>query len=341
MSLQKPACLLASVLALLVPGRALGQSFNIDIGDLGGVPPPSYGGAAGQPGVWNVLAPSLGIQLVDLQGNPTGASLSVCCSSGVFSGGGTGSITGRHAELWNDAKLSGGSQNDYYTLSGVQDGIYDIYTYARDLLDPNAIQEIAGMNSYTPVATCSGPWPGMHIEGITYVKHRVAAVDNSIGVFFPQISTLFGEMAGLQVVRVSNAGINYCTSTPNSLGVPAVMSSEGGPSTYFASKPFTLVASPVPTGTMGLFFYGSGTTQVPLGNGFLCVSSGSMSIARLPPAVAQANALRHGLNFAAPPFAAAKILPGSTWNFQAWYRDPQAGGTGSNLSDGMTVHFIP
>jgi hypothetical protein len=332
------------VLSVLLLGvrPACGQSFNIDISSLAGVPAPSYPGAAGQPGVWNALDSS-SATLVDLQGNPTTAWLDVCCSPGAFGGGSgtTGAITGPDAELWNDAKLSGTPQGDWYTLYGVQDGIYEIYAYARDLLDPSQVNEIGGQNSYTPFATCSGPWPGMHVEGVTYVKHRVAAVNNSVGVFFPHLTSPFGYLAGLQVVRVSDAGTNYCVSTPNSLGTPAVMSSEGGPSTYFVTKRFTLLAAPIPNNSVGLFFYGSGTTQQPLGNGFLCVSGGSTGIARLPASLAVGGVLRHELDFAAPPYAAAKILPGSTWNFQAWYRDPAAGGASVNLSDGMTVQFIP
>ena len=33
------------------------------------------------------------------------------------------------------------------------------------------------------------------------------------------------------------------------------------------------------------------------------------------------------------------ITAGSTWNFQLWYRDPAAGGAGSNLSNGLQVVF--
>ena len=35
------------------------------------------------------------------------------------------------------------------------------------------------------------------------------------------------------------------------------------------------------------------------------------------------------------------ITAGSTWNFQFWYRDPQGGPNGFNLSDGMRVTFCP
>ncbi|MDP6518956.1 MAG: hypothetical protein QF724_03265 [Planctomycetota bacterium] len=35
------------------------------------------------------------------------------------------------------------------------------------------------------------------------------------------------------------------------------------------------------------------------------------------------------------------IVNGSTWNPQAWYRDPAAQGSGFNLSDGCKITFAP
>ena len=34
------------------------------------------------------------------------------------------------------------------------------------------------------------------------------------------------------------------------------------------------------------------------------------------------------------------ITAGSTWNFQAWYRDPAGGGTSFNLSDAIEILFL-
>jgi formylglycine-generating enzyme required for sulfatase activity len=43
----------------------------------------------------------------------------------------------------------------------------------------------------------------------------------------------------------------------------------------------------------------------------------------------------------APPQPTGLIVNGSTWNFQAWYRDPAALGSGFNLSDGYEIAFAP
>ena len=35
------------------------------------------------------------------------------------------------------------------------------------------------------------------------------------------------------------------------------------------------------------------------------------------------------------------FLPGATWNFQRWSRDPAAGGSAFNLSNGLSITFAP
>ena len=38
---------------------------------------------------------------------------------------------------------------------------------------------------------------------------------------------------------------------------------------------------------------------------------------------------------------AGAITPGSTWYFQFWFRDPSAGMSGVNLSNGLEANFCP
>ena len=33
--------------------------------------------------------------------------------------------------------------------------------------------------------------------------------------------------------------------------------------------------------------------------------------------------------------------PGSNWNFQFWYRDPNGGPVGYNLTDALSITFCP
>ncbi|MBJ01952.1 MAG: hypothetical protein CMK00_03680 [Planctomycetes bacterium] len=134
-------------------------------------------------------------------------------------------------------------------------------------------------------------------------------------------------------------GSNYCIGAPNSTGAGAEMSATGSPS--IASNNLTLRAEPVPAGQMGVFFYGPAQILVPFGNGYLCAGAGSVGLFRLYPPI-PANAaglLSRAVDYTSPPQPAAQVAAGSVWNFQAWYRDPQAGGAAFNFSDGFEITF--
>tara|TARA_R110002126_G_scaffold4409_11_gene23195 strand:+ start:21459 stop:22421 length:963 start_codon:yes stop_codon:yes gene_type:complete len=131
-----------------------------------------------------------------------------------------------------------------------------------------------------------------------------------------------------------------CVSTANSSGSAATLAVTG--SFDLAVNDLVLRAGPAPVGQPGFFVYGPESDVVLLGDGILCVGGGALGIARLPiEFVDGAGQLMHPLDVQAPPTAAFAIAPGSTWVFQAWFRDPAAGGTGFNLSDGLEITFLP
>ena len=133
---------------------------------------------------------------------------------------------------------------------------------------------------------------------------------------------------------------NFCSSSANSTGSPAVIGFVG--SCVTSDDDFTLIAGPLPD-RYGIFFYSQGMTAggsgLPFGNGTRCVGDSGATIFRLPPQLALGNSLERQLDFAAPPAAAGQIDAGSSWNFQAWFRDPAAGGAAFDLSDGLQVLF--
>ncbi|MFT7486927.1 MAG: hypothetical protein ACI9F9_002784, partial [Candidatus Paceibacteria bacterium] len=135
---------------------------------------------------------------------------------------------------------------------------------------------------------------------------------------------------------------NFCTALPNSTGVPAVIGFEG--STQLTSNDLTITATNAVPLQFGLFFYGAGQAQAPLGDGMLCVSGGGAGIFRLQPASSSdffGGAFRElDLNSSQQVAGAGAIEPGSTWFFQYWYRD-SGGPSGFNLSDGLSVEFCP
>ncbi|MCP3920810.1 MAG: hypothetical protein GY711_35230 [bacterium] len=142
-------------------------------------------------------------------------------------------------------------------------------------------------------------------------------------------------LSALELVRLPAGSIvSTCTSTPNSTGAPAVIASSGTIS--IASNDLELIAGPVPD-LFGLFFYGPGRAQDPFGNGTLCVAAPIVRFDAQP--IANAT-LRYRIDNELPP-QTSQLMPGSTWVFQAWYRDPAAGGAGFDLSNGLELTFLP
>lgn len=135
----------------------------------------------------------------------------------------------------------------------------------------------------------------------------------------------------LASVRALQFAGSHCASLPNSTGSAAVIGTSGSPS--LSANDFRLHAGPVPNQT-GLFFFGPSAQQVPFGNGLLCVTGG---LSRLPAGLAQNGIHEHSVNYSQSP--ATLLQPGTTWSFQAWYRDSAAGGSFFNTSDAVRVTF--
>ena len=146
------------------------------------------------------------------------------------------------------------------------------------------------------------------------------------------------ELAALECSDGGTA--QYCATSPNSAGSGAVISSLG--SVSISTNNFLLVSgNGIPNGP-GLFYYGPSMIQAPFGDGFRCVGGATRRLNPVTTADAMGTTLRT-LDFTVPPASAGQhmIVPGSTWNFQHWFRDAMAGMSGFNLSNGLSVTFLP
>ena len=134
------------------------------------------------------------------------------------------------------------------------------------------------------------------------------------------------------------SGSNFCSSAANSTGGASVISYSG--SCTVADNNFTLSADNMPASQFGIFFYGAtqvnGGAGMAFGNGTLCVGAGQ--IYRMSP-ISTTGGMSQTIDLANPPSASGTITASSTWNFQAWFRDPVAGGANYDLSDGLSVTF--
>lgn len=135
----------------------------------------------------------------------------------------------------------------------------------------------------------------------------------------------------------------YCQATPNSFGTTAHIGYSG--SLVLADGTFGLTVTGVTpvASAFGMFTYGRVPYNVPFGNGYLCISPFSEGIYRMSPqSLADGSVARSMLD---APGEFAMFQPGESWNFQFWYRNPQALAQGApttfNLSDALHVDFAP
>jgi hypothetical protein len=142
--------------------------------------------------------------------------------------------------------------------------------------------------------------------------------------------------------RRNSSPQTYCVSAPNSSG-PGARIGWDGTSSLSANDLALTVTGAVP-GQLGMFLLSAEATAFPLGNfpyfgnGWQCLGGTQF---RLGPAsmTDSAGGARREFDSRYPPSGPGSVLPGSTWNFQFWYRDPTAPGLHSKRSDALAVTF--
>ncbi len=147
----------------------------------------------------------------------------------------------------------------------------------------------------------------------------------------------YDKQASVLLSRCSSASSfdAYCTALPNSVGSGALISGVGT-SSVAANDMGLNVTGAIPF-QPGLFYMGPNQIAVPFGNGMRCVGGGTHRLAVVLPDMAGDVSFALDNTLAA---GGGVITPGSTWNFQLWYRDPSVG-VGFNLSNGLAVAFVP
>jgi len=137
-------------------------------------------------------------------------------------------------------------------------------------------------------------------------------------------------------VPACEPAIAYCTSAPNSVGSGAVIGWQGSFDVF--ANDLELTATGAPANQFAIFYYGPNPIQVPFGEGFRCVGGGTNRLPIIQ--ISGAGSASYALDLSAPPpTTSGQITPGSTWNFQLWYRDPAGGPSGFNLSDAFQATF--
>jgi hypothetical protein len=197
------------------------------------------------------------------------------------------------------------------------------------------------------VATVYKPWFAFDDTGVDgqYYYGGSGPYTSDVAAAGVDLSAL-GVPQGVSVERVRFTGIsdgidplgigvacqcdneNYCSVNPNSTGYAARIHVWG--SHRISDNDLRLTAYLVPH-ELFLYFCGTTRTEVPFGNGYLCVAG---HVVRLgPPKLAAGNVAVRQVDLSG-------FLPDS-YLFQCWFRDPSAGGALFNTSDAISIPLVP
>ena len=184
--------------------------------------------------------------------------------------------------------------------------------------------------------------PAVTIEGFTGTNSLSLGDDGTV-YFTADVDIAGSTLAGFFSITEGSAGTNYCAANANSTGSSARISAQG--SVSVVTNNFSLVCNSMPSFSFGFFIVSSqqGFVANPAGSeGNLCIGG---AIGRYQAQISNSGAagaisLLTDLTALPQPNGSVVVLPGDTWNFQAWFRDQAASGmSSSNLSDGLEVVF--
>ena len=127
--------------------------------------------------------------------------------------------------------------------------------------------------------------------------------------------------------------IEYCSTSPNSVGTGALMSWTGTPS--IVADDFHLVMTGAPANQFMVFYYGAAQLSLPFGDGLRCAGGG---VIRLEVRFANSG---NGFTTSTTISIATKggVSAGQTRRYQFWYRDSGTSPCNSlfNLSNGYEL----
>lgn len=372
----------AALLALASPS-VFAQDFNIDVGEdlsLGsfGVPTAAYGAAAAQPGFWVGLTDGVAGGLTPVIGSPWWVGTNIANTSGVATTCDVQAIanavtnssgdfifnnaltTGNDQALMDDVADCGGAGNSLaWTFSQLQNGTYNVYTYAWAPDSGTFITSVSvpGTISTNPQSS-GGNWPGSHVQGVTFTKHTVTVTG---GTLIVNVSTTsgFGSVNGFQLdLQAGVATAAFCFGDGTGTACPCINSgalgkgcanSAGNSAQLTASGSNSVAANSLMLTTSGMMpgsfsIYVQGTAQLGGGLGVLsaaydgldCIGGTLLRLGRIGTLGGTSSIGNIVVQGAIPP-------AGGTRHYQTVYRNQVAFCTAATLnsSNGMTVNWIP
>jgi hypothetical protein len=337
---------------------AAAQSFNVDVGDnliLFPVPSDGYGAAAGQTGRWTASSFPYSTTLLNLDGTPSSVTTSSTSSSSYSYF--PSMLTGDDYDFMVDVQNLPAFSGPYtWTFAGLQNGSYELTTYAWAPENSGAMTRVTVPGSMDPPQNVGGLWSGgPHVLGVTFARHQLTVAGGTFTIVVEGLNNQSGSINGFQLVR-QGGPIGFCfgdgSATPcpcgnagapgrgcaNSVNAPgARLLVAGNPSV--GADSLVLLGDGMPNAP-ALYFQGTaqqnGGLGVVFGDGLRC--AGGMLV-RLGTKTNSNGASAHPGPGDIAISVAGNLSAGDLRTYQVWYRNAAAFCTGDtfNLSNGVQV----
>jgi len=192
---------------------AAAQNFNVDLNATFGTPANTYGAAAAQAGTWNTLTTAGPNALLNVSGAATGVSASA--NQFILFSFNNAGTSGADEQLMDD----GADGARTWTISGLANGTYDVYTYAWAPDSATFLTNVSVNGSATQ--TVGGAWPGAHALGVTYAQHSATVSAGQITIGLTVVSG-FATTNGFQIKAGAPAPTNkFNLDLSSTFGTPA------------------------------------------------------------------------------------------------------------------------
>jgi hypothetical protein len=184
----------------------------------------------------------------------------------------------------------------------------------------------------------------------------ILRVNRNTGQQFPVLQLDSNSPISAMTLDASEPGSAYCFGVDcpcgNGDGVAGCRNSMGagaglvgrGTNSVFADD-LQLAAVGLPPGGIGRLYMGAAQANIPFGDGRQCVGSGGYGVVRFPVQGGDSSGTFHfgpGIVSFVGTHGSAPIVPGTTFNFQGWYRNPLGPcGFFFNTTNAYSVTFTP
>ena len=276
----------------------------------------------------------LGVIFVGPSDFDGGAVLDQCGGFGINARSGTNFLAFNHSANMSNGGVPTDPESVFLASPATSVSIYASGGVFNGVFQMDAYDTVGNLVDSTSLPTAPAVWTQLSVSAAC-ISTVVLTETSGIKYF------VYDDLC---IDFCNPLGTNYCgPANLNSTGQSALISAFG--CDCVSSNNVTLTADQMPANQSGYFLNSQTKGFVPFvggSQGNLCLA-GSIGRYNRPGEILRSGdggtfSLVLDLTDTPQPTGSVSIMPGETWNFQAWFRDMNPGPT-SNFTDGISITF--